>query len=146
MASTPSPASTPRACIDSTCALAYDGDGLLEEKDSKGSYRVRALKAGGQPDLVFEAVSGAYSVAIPPKQLRGLRASAGNPDELTVFYKRSPENINAQLSREEQLSVKPEAQIIVEVWDDRASGSPAWRTRPFLVRKIARFVAPMLSR
>lgn len=132
--------------IDAACTLALDGEGLLEEKDSKGSYRVKTLKAGAQPDLVFEAVSGDYSIAIPPKQLRGLRASAGNPEELTVFYKRSPENINAQLSREEQLSVKPEAQIIVEVWDDRTSGSPAWRTRTFFVRKIARFVAPMVSR
>lgn len=132
--------------IDSGCTLTPDGEGLLEEKDSKGSYRIRALKAGAQPDLVFEAVSGDYRIAIPPKQLRGLRASAGNPDELTVFYKRSPENVNAQLSREEQLSVKPDAQIIVEVWDDRGPGPSAWKTRQFLVRKIARFVAPMQSR
>lgn len=132
--------------IDSACTLAPDGEGLLEEKDSKGSYRVRALNAGMQPDLYFEALSGDYKVAIPPRQLRGLRVSAGNSEELTVFYKRSPENINAQLSKEEQLSVNPDAHISVEVWDDRTSGPPAWRTRSFQVRKIARFVAPMWNR
>jgi len=130
--------------IDSACTLAPDGEGLLEEKDSKGSYRVRALNAG--PDLYFEAVSGAYKVVIPPRQLRGLRVSAGNSEELTVFYKRSPENVSAQLSREVQLSAKPEAKITVEVWDDRASSPPAWKFRMFPVQNIARFIAPMWSR
>lgn len=132
--------------IDSACTLAPEGEGLLEEKDSKGSYRVRALKVGAQPDIVFEAVSGDYSIAIPPRQLRGLRASIGDREELTVFYKRSPENANEQLSREGQLSVKADAKIFVEVWDDRGSDSPVWKIRPFLVQNIARFVAPMRSR
>ena len=132
--------------IDSACTLAPEGEGLLEEKDSKGSYRVRALKAGAQPDIVFEAVSGDYSIAIPPRQLRGLRASISDREELTVFYKRSPENPNEQLSREGRLSVKAEAKIFVEVWDDRSSDPPAWKMRPFLVHNIARFVAPMRSR
>jgi subtilisin family serine protease len=132
--------------IDSACTLAPDGEGLLEEKDAKGSYRVRALKPGAKSELIFEAVSGDYIVAIPARQLRGLRASVGNPEELTVFFKRSPENVNAQLSREEQLSVKPDVQIMVEVWDDRAPGPAGWKTRTFQVSKIARFVAPMWNR
>lgn len=129
--------------IDSTCTLAPDGEGLLEA--SKGNYRVRALHAGAQPDLVFEAVSGTYLVAIPPKQLRGLRVSTRNRDELTVFFKRSPENPNAQLSREGQLSAKPEAKITLEVSDVRAN-PPAWKFETFLVKDIARFVAPMWPR
>lgn len=132
--------------VDSACTLASGGEGLLEEKDSKGSYRVRTVHAGAQPELIFEAVSGAYTVAIPPKQLRGLRVSTRNSEEWTVFYKRSPENVNAELSREKQLSVNENAKIIVEIWDDRGPSPPAWKFKPFYVQKIARFVAPMLNR
>ncbi len=151
----PAPPGTPNATanaifggrVDATCTLRSDGEGILREKNSREIFRVRSVIAAAQPDIGFDPVVSDYNyhVVIPPKQLRGLRESS-NPDEFTVFYKRSPENSNASLSKDERMSVQAGAQLRVEVWEETPPAPGAWTPRTFSVGNISRFVAPMLNR
>jgi hypothetical protein len=133
--------------VDATCTLRSDGEGMLREKNSNEIFRVRSVVAAAQPDIGFDPVVSDYNyhVVIPPKQLRGLRDSS-NPDEFTIFYKRSPENSSASLSKDERMSVQAGAQLRVEVWEETPPAPGAWTLRTFSVGNIARFVAPMLNR
>ncbi|MBR1164942.1 S8 family serine peptidase [Bradyrhizobium elkanii] len=133
--------------VDATCTLRPEGEGILQEKNSREIFRVRSVIGAAQPDIGFDPVVSDYNyhVLIPPKQLRGLRESK-NPDEYTVFYKRSPENGNAPLSKDDRMSVQSGAQLRLEVWEEMPPAPGAWTPRTFSVGNISRFVAPMLNR
>ncbi|SMP81213.1 S8 family serine peptidase [Noviherbaspirillum suwonense] len=130
--------------IDSKCTLAPDGEGMLQLNDARGTYRVKRILPE-QAVLRFEAAFGGYEAEINTKHLRGLRSSGSNPNEFTIFYKRSPENRDAPLSKDVRLFLKSGA-LNLEVWDDAPPGPSGWKTRRFQASRIERFVAPMVSR
>lgn len=131
--------------IDATCTLMPDGEGMLQEKNSDKIVRIKNVISAAQPDIGFDPVVSDYHVAIPPKQLRGLRAGS-NADEFTIFYKRAPENSSASLSKDERMSVQVGAQLKVEAWDEAGPGPAGWKPKTFPVANLVRFVAPMPHR
>ncbi|RXG84339.1 S8 family serine peptidase [Bradyrhizobium vignae] len=133
--------------VDSSCALIPEGDGLLQDKSGK-RYRVKNVTNSDDADLEFRPVISdyAYSIVIPPWQLRGLRANA-NPRELTIFHKRSPENSRASLSKDARVFAKY-GTLRLDVMEELPGGGlgALEQGRAFPVKDIVRYVAPMVKR
>ena len=134
--------------IDAACTLIADGDGLLQDKSGK-RYRVKNVTNSDEPDLEFRPVISdyTYSIVIPPRQLRGLRANA-NPGELTIFHKRSPENSGASLSKDGRVYATKNGTLKLDVMEELGGGGlgALEQGRPFAVKDIVRYVAPMVKR
>lgn len=133
--------------IDPACTLILDGDGLLQEKGGR-RYRVRNVVNSDDADLEFQPANSdyTYSIVIPPRQLRGLRANA-NQGDLTIFHKRSPENSSAPLSKDGRVIAKY-GTLRLDVMEELAGGGLGTleRGRAFPVKDVVRYVAPMMKR